>query len=79
MTHKPVSSLEQDGRKDGDRAPPPGSGFAEIDRAIAENRLIEYRWKKAWADPWGRRLAVFVMLLFAAFAAFVIYQDVLKT
>lgn len=79
MTHKPASSPEQDGQKDGDQAPPAWSGFAEIDRAIVENRLMEYRWKKSWADPWGRRLAILVMLLFAAFAAFVIYQDVLKS
>jgi hypothetical protein len=56
----------------------PWKGFAEIDRAIAENRLTEYRWKKAWADPWGRRLFIGVALIFAGFAAFVIYEDVLK-
>jgi hypothetical protein len=42
------------------------SGFGEIDRAIAEDRLTEYRWKKAWADPWNRRAAiavVFILLL----------------
>jgi hypothetical protein len=34
------------------------SGFAEIDRAIAENRLTAYSWKKAWADPWHRNLTI---------------------
>ena len=34
------------------------SGFAEIDRAIAENRLTAYRWKKAWADPIQRILLI---------------------
>ena len=33
-------------------------GFAEIDRAIAENRLTAYRWKKAWADPIARRSTI---------------------
>ncbi|OYX76154.1 MAG: hypothetical protein B7Y82_14275 [Sphingomonadales bacterium 32-65-25] len=45
-------------------------GLKEIDRAIAENRLTEYRIKKAWADPWERRgLLVFAGLV----AAFLIY------
>ena len=54
-------------------------GIAEIDQAIRENRLTEYRWKKAWADPWTRRAWFFVILLFAAFAVFVFYQDILRT
>ena len=33
-------------------------GFSEIDQAIRENRLMEYRIKKSWADPWGRKLTV---------------------
>ncbi len=52
-------------------------GFSEIDQAIRENRLTEYRWKKTWADPWARRLGIFVLTLFAIFAGFVIYWDVL--
>ena len=51
-------------------------GIAEIDQAIHENRLTEYRWKKAWADPWTRRIGGIVVLLFAAFAIFVIYDEV---
>ena len=46
-------------------------GFAEVDRAIAENRLTEYRWRKAWADPWNRRIIIVVMIIFVAFATFV--------
>lgn len=59
------------------RAPNEWEGFAEIDRAIAENRLTEYRWKKAWADPRGRRLFIFIAAVFAAYAAWVIYADLL--
>ena len=33
-------------------------GLSEIDQAIRENRLMEYRIKKSWADPWGRKLSV---------------------
>lgn len=53
-------------------------GFAEIDQAIRENRLIEYRWKKTWTDPWARRLGILVLTLFVIFAGFVIYWDVLR-
>ena len=53
-------------------------GIAEIDQAIHENRLTEYRWKKAWADPWNRRIGICVFLLFALFVAFVVYVDILK-
>jgi hypothetical protein len=41
-------------------------GLSEIDQAIRDNRLMEYRIKKSWADPWSRRLtvgAVFVITL----------------
>ena len=37
-------------------------GLAELDSALAENRLTEYRWKKAWADPWNRRLMIGVTI-----------------
>ena len=33
-------------------------GVSEIDQAIRDNRLMEYRIKKSWADPWGRTLTV---------------------
>lgn len=52
-------------------------GLKEIDRAIAENRLMEYRLKKAWADPWERRgLLVFAGLI-TAFAIYAIIHDVI--
>ena len=53
-------------------------GLSEIDQAIRENRLTEYRWKKAWADPWARRLGILVLTLFAVFVGFVVYWDVLR-
>lgn len=52
-------------------------GFREVDRAIAENRLTAYTWKKTWADPWGRLKLIVIFLALAAFAAFVIVQDVI--
>lgn len=61
-----------------DQRPHRWEGFSEIDQAIRQNRLMEYRWKKAWADPWARRLAILVMTLFVIFAGFVIYWDVLR-
>lgn len=52
-------------------------GLAEYDRALAENRLTAYKWKKAWADPWSRSIGIFVMTMFAAFVIFVIYNDLI--
>jgi hypothetical protein len=44
-------------------------GFSEIDQAIRENRLMEYRIRKSWADPWGRKLTVIgVLVIFAVFS-----------
>jgi len=57
------------------RAPNEWEGFAEIDRAIAENRLTEYRIKKAWADPINRAVTIFVALLLSAFVAYVVIND----
>lgn len=53
-------------------------GFSEIDQAIRENRLTEYRFRKAWADPWARGLSILVLALLVFFAGFVIYWDVLR-
>lgn len=53
------------------------SGFAEIDHAIAEDRLTEYRLRKSWSDPLTRRLGIAIAIMFAGFAAFVFIQDVL--
>jgi hypothetical protein len=53
-------------------------GLSEIDQALSENRLTEYRIKKAWADPLSRALTIACLAILALFAAFVIYWDLLK-
>jgi hypothetical protein len=47
-------------------------GMSEIDQAIRENRLMEYRIKKSWADPWGRKLTIVGGSLIVAVFAFLI-------
>lgn len=47
-------------------------GLSELDRALAENRLTEYRWKKAWADPWSRRLNIAVITVIVLVFVFLI-------
>jgi hypothetical protein len=41
-------------------------GLSEIDEAIRQNRLMEYRIRKSWADPWGRKLTVAVLMVIVA-------------
>ena len=41
-------------------------GLSEIDQAIRDNRLMEYRIKKSWADPWARSLTIAVLVVIAA-------------
>ena len=53
-------------------------GLSEIDQAIRDNRLTEYRIKKAWADPLSRALSIAVLVVLALFAGFVIYWDLLR-
>ena len=66
---------------DPDNTPPGGKqdweGFREVDRAIAENRLTAYTWKKTWADPWGRLKLIAIFAALAAFVVFVIVYDVI--
>jgi hypothetical protein len=52
-------------------------GFAEVDRAIAENRLTAYRWKKAWADPLARIGMLAIIAIFVAYLAYVVWTDFL--
>ena len=50
-------------------------GFREVDRAIAENRLTAYTWKKAWADPWERRALLLLAVVAVAFVIYVAIYD----
>ncbi|BDW82243.1 hypothetical protein MACH24_16810 [Erythrobacter sp. Dej080120_24] len=62
-----------------DDTPPGGKegweGFREVDRAIADNRLTSYTWKKTWADPWGKLGLILFAILFVAFVIYVIIYD----
>ncbi|PKP66269.1 MAG: hypothetical protein CVT85_03080 [Alphaproteobacteria bacterium HGW-Alphaproteobacteria-7] len=64
---------------DPDDTPPGGKkgweGFREVDRAIAENRLTSYTWKKTWADPWGKLGLILFAILFVTFVIYVIIYD----
>ena len=43
-------------------------GLSEIDHAIRDDHLIEYRINKSWADPWGRKLTIIgVTVILAVF------------
>lgn len=46
------------------------AGLSELDQALLENRLMEYRIKKSWADPWGRKLTIVGFILIGAVFAF---------
>ena len=39
------------------------AGLRELDKALAENRLTEYRIKKAWADPIERVMIIAIVLI----------------
>ncbi|WP_435203759.1 hypothetical protein [Qipengyuania sp. 902] len=52
-------------------------GFKEVDRAITENRLTSYSWKKAWADRWARAVILTTAFFLIGFVVFVIVQDVI--
>lgn len=45
-------------------------GLSELDQAIRDNRLMEYRLKKSWADPWGRKLTIIGLIVIGAVFAF---------
>ncbi|MFS0851495.1 hypothetical protein AB3M93_18830 [Novosphingobium panipatense] len=70
-----MTNFDLDGAEDETRR---WEGLSEIDRAIRDNRLMEYRIKKSWADPWSRALTVAVLLFLTIFAGFVLYWDALK-
>ncbi len=50
-------------------------GFREVDRAIAENRLTAYTWRKTWADPFGKAGLILFGILFGAFSIYVAIYD----
>lgn len=50
-------------------------GLAEYDRALAENRLTAYNWKKAWADPINRAVTIAVLLILLGCVAFIVIND----
>lgn len=50
----------------GQSVPGNWEGLAEIDQAVRENRLTEYRIRKSWADPWGRKLTIAVITVILA-------------
>ena len=50
-----------DRHRTGQPVPRNWEGFSEIDQAIRDNRLTEYRIRKAWADPWNRKLTIGVV------------------
>ena len=54
------------------------AGLRELDKALAENRLTEYRIKKARADPLVRVFGLGVGVIFAAYICFVIYWDLIR-
>jgi len=54
------------------------AGLRELDRALAENRLTEYRIKKAWADPINRAVMIFVSVILAAYVGYVILNDFVR-
>lgn len=55
-----------------DQRPHHWEGFSEIDQAIRENRLTEYRIRKSWADPLARRLTIAGALVILAVFSFLI-------
>ena len=61
-----------DRHRTGQPLPENWEGFSEIDRAIRENRLTEYRVKKAWADPWNRRLTTVAVIVILAVFLFLV-------
>jgi hypothetical protein len=59
-----------DFKRGSEPVPQKWEGLSELDRALAENRLTEYRIKKSWADPWNRRITMCVLAVIATVFAF---------
>jgi hypothetical protein len=58
MTNSDIEAEKARGNRNWD-------GLSEIDQALHDNRLMEYRFKKSWADPWSRRLTKSVVIVIA--------------
>lgn len=54
------------------------AGLRELDKALADGRLTEYRIKKASSDPLVRLFGLGVGAIFAAYICFVIYWDLIR-
>jgi hypothetical protein len=65
MTNSDIEAEKARGNRNWD-------GLSEIDQALSENRVMEYRIKKSWADPWGRKLTIVGGSLIVAVFAFLI-------
>lgn len=52
-------------------------GLKELDRAITENRLTAYTWKKTWADPWARAKMITAFALLGAFITYVFIDELI--
>ena len=50
-------------------------GLSEVDKALHENRLTAYTWKKTWADPWGKLKLITIFIGLAAFAIYVAIRE----
>lgn len=63
-------------KQDDSSSQPDWQGLRELDRAISENRLTAYSWKKAWADPGGRAGLVAFGALSMVFIIYVVLHDI---
>lgn len=52
-------------------------GLAELDQALAENRLTEYRIRKAWADPIERRLTIAIAVVVVAVFGYLAFSSLM--
>ena len=71
MTNSDIEAEKARGNRNWD-------GLSEIDQALSENRLMEYRIKKSWADRWSRALTIACIVILVLFAAFVVYWDLIR-
>src|SRR3546814_4161676 len=53
-------------------------GLRELDRAITENRVTAYTWKKTWADPWARAKMITAFALLGLFIPYVFMDELIR-